>query len=334
MFTITGKLSKQLICVVNRGLSKNSAICYFYSSHSFQSLFPSSREMTSQADSEQNSTQNNAPCLPSSVLIPLLASPIQGDVSSQTNADNSHNVNPKHFNKKANSRKKSNNRLPGLCHLDSLICGCLPKHSNESLEVSQTLSDPSLQHVKHLPSCGILQSAGSHNNSMPPESPKNHYIEEDDSATSRNGERQRTSSFWSPLTRLRYYLAKRRRKTGSFNADGMACVSGSLNMEDIGDSRSSQPENELIEQVLHYILGFIFNTQSTCYHFISRWLNSKWMLNYLFLLRSILYSNRNQVSTDLLDYCHCGFVRITCLLAADSSRSSARMRSREKVLYH
>lgn len=205
--------------------------------------------MPTQSDSEQITLRRTAPCLPSSVLIPLLSSPVQGDIVNPTSYDVSQDVDPKHCFKTFHQLKKTSSNRSGFCHLDCLMCGCLPKNRKNSLEALHTMNDRHPYKPKFSKTSGAPQSSGSHNNNMPPESSMNDANEGQETLRPKVDEKSHASSLiWSPFSRLRCYIAKRRRRNEVINSDGGMAVLALSNKGSADSSKPTQLGNDLREQ--------------------------------------------------------------------------------------
>ncbi|KAL5109791.1 Phosphatase Herzog [Taenia crassiceps] len=164
-------------------------------------------------------------------------------------AGGSQDADLKHYFKSSRSLKKNSSNRFSFCHFECLVCGCLPKGSKVLSEASQTLNDQQLHQSKVLIASGALLSSGSRNNNMPPEPPGNDAYEGRETPRSKDTEKSHSSFLlWSPFSRLRCYIAKRRRRNGATNLDGITAVVDMPNKDAADASQPSQLESHLREQ--------------------------------------------------------------------------------------
>lgn len=215
--------------------------------------------MTTEADNSGSTIQKNTPCLPSSALFPLLASPIQGDAVNQSGVEHCQDSDFKQSSNQFRSLKMSNHVQSGLSSLECLFCGCVSKHIEETLEFPSSLKDQRSRQDKPLVIATAGRSTESLNNNIPPEPPSNYSCDERVSNSSKDEEKRRVLHNRSPFVRLRLFFSKRRRKTESLISDGIL-LAADTSSKDISDgSRSSfQLENDLKEQVRNRLSLFLF----------------------------------------------------------------------------
>lgn len=179
--------------------------------------------MASTSGNEKKTVPDSKPCLPSSALIPLLESPVQGDTSKHVNSSGQLDSEEKIPRKPRRTSKKSPANRSKLCHIDSLFCGCLSRHG--STVSSHSPKTPKHQTTNNAEKLGIsteepIQSSEHHNASSSSSEPHTVSDEQDDSATCKDDERPNVSFFkWSPFSRLRFYLARRRNRAGGSKSD-------------------------------------------------------------------------------------------------------------------
>uniref|UniRef100_A0A5K3F6N7 protein-serine/threonine phosphatase n=1 Tax=Mesocestoides corti TaxID=53468 RepID=A0A5K3F6N7_MESCO len=194
--------------------------------------------MDHQRDTEHKTARDSAPCLPSSVLIPLLGSPVQGDQNNQLSCDTCPDVGTGGpSNASSSVRRSPNNRL-GFCHLDSLLCGCLSRHDADGVDASKPRKPRHFNRdAKHAP-VGPVPSCESQTN--PSEETQTTCVnEENDAVKCKDGDKGHASFFrWSPVSRLRCYIYRKRHKSGLPKADATGAVCGADSQEAAGNDTS------------------------------------------------------------------------------------------------
>ncbi|KAM7538116.1 hypothetical protein Aperf_G00000062363 [Anoplocephala perfoliata] len=199
--------------------------------------------MTTETDNGGNNIQKNTPCLPSSVIFPLLSSPIQGDAANRSGVEHCPDPDFKQSGKNYRSLKRSDNFHTGLSSFGCLMCGCVSRNIEETLELPSSVKDrPSVIGTEG-------QSAETLNNNNPPESPSDFSHDEPVSTSSKDEEKRRKFHTRSPFARLRLFFSKRRRKTESSISDGVLLAADSSSKDNSDGSQSSPHlENDLKEQ--------------------------------------------------------------------------------------
>ncbi|KAL5967768.1 Phosphatase Herzog [Taenia solium] len=179
----------------------------------------------------------------------MLTSPLQGDMLSSKGVGGSKDADLKPSFKPSRPSKNTCGNRSNFCHFECLVCGCLPKSSKDMSDASQTLNDQQLRQSKFLLVSGASLSSGSRNNNMPPESSGNDARDGRDTPCSKDDEKSHSPFLlWSPFSRLRCYIAKRRRRNGATNLDGLKAVVDVPNKDAAEGSKPSQLENDIKEQ--------------------------------------------------------------------------------------
>ncbi|VDK46124.1 unnamed protein product [Taenia asiatica] len=179
----------------------------------------------------------------------MLANPLQGDMVNPKGVGGSKDADLKPSFKPSRPLKNTCSNRSNFCHFECLVCGCLPKSSKDMSDAPQTLNDQQLRQSKFPLSSGASLSSGSRNNNMPPESSGNDARDERDTPCSKDNEKSHSPFLlWSPFSRLRCYIAKRRRRNGAANLDGLKAVVDVPNKDAAEGSKPSQLENDLKEQ--------------------------------------------------------------------------------------
>lgn len=257
MFSYTVKLCQKPNFIVSsevfvRSLPVHRSYSPIFS-HLFFLSFP---RMLAQSDSEQITARNTVPCLPSSVLMPMLTTPLQGDMVNPKSAGGSQDADLMRYFKPSRSLKKTNSNRFNFCHFECLVCGCLPKSSKDLSDAPQTLNDQQRHQSRFQMASGVSLCFESRNNNMLPGLSENDAHKGRGTPRSKDDEKSHSPfPLWSPFSRLRCYLAKRRRRNGATNSDGLTAVIDMPNKDAAGGSRSPQLEKDLREQV--YLLIFL-----------------------------------------------------------------------------
>ncbi|VDM31984.1 unnamed protein product [Hydatigera taeniaeformis] len=248
MFPYTVKLCQELIFIFKGEVFVRSLpLSRFYASALPYLFSISFLRMAMQNDPEQITVRNAAPCLPGSVLMPLLTGPVQDDIVNPKFASGSQDAEVKHCFRTSRPLKARSNGRFGFCYLDCLVCGCLPKSSKDLSDASLSVNDQVRQYKVPV-SGSVLPSSGSRNNNMPPESSSNGAHGGRETTNSLDDEKSHSLLFWSPFSKLRCYIAKRRRRNGANNLDSVAEVLELSNKDASDSSKPLQVENNSMEQ--------------------------------------------------------------------------------------
>lgn len=209
--------------------------------------------MATDTDNSLGVVRKATPCLPSSAMFPMLTSPVQSETISRSGTDNCRGVDLKRSFKKFRSPKASSSVPSGRHRLYFLSCGCVSRHSRESLDISPSPKDdgPVPDKISATIATTEQHTESLINNISPESTPDESPIEV---PALKDEEKRR-----GPFSRLRSYFSKRRRKIESpISHDDVSAIN-SPNMENLDPPQPSPNlENDLTEQVLYPFLMIMF----------------------------------------------------------------------------